>query len=102
MFYLNFLKDKYKVSYICDTPKCENHFRIHKEPQTTLKEKPHLKPKARRPNSNRPKIRQYKRKRKSTRGRRKGKSDEVIVMKRVVSERNRIRIFFKWGSTTEL
>jgi len=27
------------VSYICDTPKCENHYRIHKEPKTTLPKK---------------------------------------------------------------
>ena len=39
MFYLKFLKDKYKVSYICDTPKGENHYRIHEEPQITLPEK---------------------------------------------------------------
>ena len=36
MFHLNFLKDKYKVSYICDIPKVENHYHIHEEPQTTL------------------------------------------------------------------
>ena len=28
MFYLKILKDKYKVSYICGTPKGENHYRI--------------------------------------------------------------------------
>ena len=39
MFYLNFLKDKYKVSYICDTSKGENHYHIHDEPQTTLPKK---------------------------------------------------------------
>jgi len=39
MFYLDFLKDKYKVSYICDTHKGENHYRIHKELQTTLTKK---------------------------------------------------------------
>ena len=39
MFYLNFLKDKYKVPYMCDTPKGENHYRIHEEPQTTLPKK---------------------------------------------------------------
>ena len=53
----------------------------------------HLTPKARGPNSNRPKTRQQKRKRKSNRGRRKGKSDGVMVMERVVSERKRIRNF---------
>jgi len=26
MFYLNFLKDKYKVAYIWGTPKSENHY----------------------------------------------------------------------------
>ena len=90
-FYLNFLKDKYKVPYICDKPKGENHYRIDEEPQTTLPKNTHLTPKARRPNSNRPKTRQHKRKRKSNRGRRKGKSDEVMVMEHVVSERKRIR-----------
>jgi len=39
MFYLIFFKDKYKVSYICGTPKGENHYRIHEEPQTTLPKK---------------------------------------------------------------
>jgi len=39
MFYLNLLKDKYKVPYMCDTLKGENHYRIHEEPQTTLKKK---------------------------------------------------------------
>ena len=39
MFYLNFLKDKYKVLYICGTPKSENHYCMHKEPQTTLSKK---------------------------------------------------------------
>jgi len=28
MFYLNFLKDKYKTPYICGTPKGENHYHI--------------------------------------------------------------------------
>jgi len=51
----------------------------------------HLTPKARRLNSNRPKTRQRKRKRRSNRGRRKGKSDGVMMMERVVSERKRIR-----------
>ena len=36
MFYLKFLKDKYKVSYTSGTPKGENHYRIHEELQTTL------------------------------------------------------------------
>jgi len=36
MFYLNFLKDKYKVPYISGTPKDENHYRIYEEPQSTL------------------------------------------------------------------
>jgi len=62
MFYLNFLKDKYKVSYICSTPKNENHYRIHEELQTTLPKKNHLTPIARWSNSNRPKTRQHKRK----------------------------------------
>ena len=62
MFYLNFLKDKYKVSYICCTPKCENHYRIREEPETTIPRNTHLTPKARRLNSNRPKTRQHKRK----------------------------------------
>jgi len=53
----------------------------------------HLTPKAKEPNSNRPKTRQHKRIRKSNRERRKGKSDGVMVMERVVSERKRIRIF---------
>ena len=46
----------------------------------------YLTPKTRRPNSNRPITRQQKRKKKSNRGRRKGKSDGVMVMERVVSE----------------
>jgi len=92
MFYLNFLKDKYKVPYIYDTPKDENNYRIHEEPQT-LQKNIHLTPKARGPNSNRLKTRQQKRKRKSNRGRRKGKSDEVMMMECVVSERKRIRNF---------
>jgi len=54
----------------------------------------HLTPKARGPNSNRSKIRQQKRKKKSNWGRRKEKSDGVMVMERVVSERKRIRNFF--------
>jgi len=29
MFYLNFLRDKYKVTYVCGTPMDENHYRIH-------------------------------------------------------------------------
>jgi len=29
MFYLYFLKDKYKVPYIYGTPKGENDYRIH-------------------------------------------------------------------------
>jgi len=37
MFYLYFLKDKYKVSYICDTPKGENDYRIHEEPLPNIK-----------------------------------------------------------------
>jgi len=36
MFYLNFVKDKYKMSYISGTTKGENHYRIHEELQTTL------------------------------------------------------------------
>jgi len=55
MFYLNFSKDKYKVSYICDTLKDENHNRIHEEFQTTFLKNTHLTPKARGSNSNRPK-----------------------------------------------
>jgi len=51
----------------------------------------HLTPKARWPNFNRPKTRQQKRKIKSNRGKIKGKSDGVMVMKRKVSERKRIR-----------
>jgi len=39
MFYLNFSKDKYKVSYICGTSKGKNHYRIHEESQTTLPKK---------------------------------------------------------------
>jgi len=39
MFYLKFLKDKYNVSYICDTPKDKNYYRIYEEPQTTLQKK---------------------------------------------------------------
>ena len=39
MFYLNFLKDKYKMLYICGTSKGENHYRIPEEPQTTLPKK---------------------------------------------------------------
>jgi len=39
MFYLIFLKDKYKVSYLCGTLKGENHYRMHEEPQTTLPSK---------------------------------------------------------------
>ena len=35
MFYLNFLKDIYKVPYISGTSKGENHYCIH-ERQTTL------------------------------------------------------------------
>jgi len=31
MFYLNFLNDKCKVSYISGTPKGENHYHIHEE-----------------------------------------------------------------------
>jgi len=64
-----------------------------------------LTPKARGSNSNRPKTRQQKRKRKSNRGRRKGKSDGVMVMEHVVSERKRIMIFFSGvvlSSTTGL
>jgi len=38
----------------------------------------HLTPKVRRPNFNRPKTRKQKRAKKSNRGRRKGKSDEVM------------------------
>jgi len=93
MFYLHFLKDKYKVPCICNTLKDENHYRIHEDPQTTLQKNTHLTPKARRPNSNRPKKRQQKRKKKSNRGRRKGKSGGVMVMERVVSERKKIRNF---------
>jgi len=47
MFYFNFLKDKYKVPYICGTPKGENHYRIHEEPQITSQKNTHLTPKAR-------------------------------------------------------
>ena len=77
------------MSYICDTPKDENHYRIHEESQTILPEKhpPNTK-------NNRPKTRQHKRKRKSNWGRRIGKSDGVMVMERVVSEIKRIKIFF--------
>jgi len=57
----------------------------------------HLTLKSRRPNSNKPKIRQHKRKRKSNHGRRKGKFDGVMVMERVVSERKRIMIIFLVG-----
>jgi len=39
MFYLNFVKDKYNVPYICDTPEGENHYRMHEKPQTTLLKK---------------------------------------------------------------
>ena len=81
------------MSYICDTLKDENHYRIHEEPQTTLKKNIHLTPKARGLNSNRPKTRQQKRKKKSNRGRRKGKSDGVMVMEHMVSERKRKRNF---------
>jgi len=35
MFYLKILKDKNKVSYICNTPKDENQYRIHEDFQTT-------------------------------------------------------------------
>ena len=35
------------MSYICDTPKSENHYRIYGEPQTTLPKNTHLTPKAR-------------------------------------------------------
>jgi len=49
----------------------------------------HLTPKARGPDSNRPKARQQKRKKKSNRGRRKEKSDVVMVMEHVISERER-------------
>jgi len=87
MFYLKFLKDKYQVLYICDTPKNENQYRIHEEPQTILPKNTHLTSKARGLNSNRSKTRQQKRKRKSNRGKRKGKSDVVMVLERVVSER---------------
>jgi len=82
MFYLNFLKDKYKIPYICDTLKDENHYRIHEEPQPSSQKNTHLIPKARGPNSNRPKTRQQKRKRKANRERRKGKFDGVMVMER--------------------
>jgi len=75
MFYLNFLRDKYKVSYICDTPKDENHYRIRGGTSNYLP-----KAKARGPNSNRPKTKQQKRKKKSNQGRRKRKSDGVMVM----------------------
>jgi len=57
----------------------------------------HLTPKARRLNSNRPKTRQQKSKMKSNRGRRKGKSNGVMVIERVVSKRKRIRRFFLVG-----
>jgi len=40
MFYLNFLKDKYKMSYICGTSKGKNH--VYEKPQTTLSKKSHL------------------------------------------------------------
>jgi len=53
----------------------------------------HLTPKARGPDSNRPKTRQQKRKRKSNQGRRKGKSNGLMVMIRVVSERKKKRKF---------
>jgi len=39
MFYLYFLKDNYKVPYICGTPKCENDYRIHEEPPPNTKSK---------------------------------------------------------------
>ena len=45
MFYLNFLKDKKKVPYICDTPKGENHCCIHEGPQTPSQKNIHLTPK---------------------------------------------------------
>jgi len=54
----------------------------------------YLAPKARGPNSNRPKTGQQKRKRKSNQGRRKEKSDGVMMMECVVSERKRIKNFF--------
>jgi len=38
-FYLNFLKDEYKVPYICCTPKDESHYRIHEKPQTIIPKK---------------------------------------------------------------
>jgi len=58
------------------------------------KKNTHLTPKVRELNSNRPKTRQQKRKRKSNRGRRKEKSDGVMVMEHVVSESKKIRNFF--------
>jgi len=81
------------VPYICDTPKYENHYRIHEESQTTLPKNTHLTPKAWGLNSNRPKTTQQKRKKKSNRRKRKRKSDGVMVMERVVSERKRTKNF---------
>ena len=94
MFYLNFLKDKYKVLYICDTAKVKIitvYMRNRKPPS---QKNTHLTQKTRGHNSNRPKTRQQKRKRKSNQGRSKGTSNGVMVMERVVSERKRIRNFF--------
>ncbi|KEH20521.1 hypothetical protein MTR_8g079478 [Medicago truncatula] len=48
------------------------------------KKNTHLTPKVKWLDSNRPSTRQQKRKRKSNRGRRKGKSDGVMVMERVI------------------
>jgi hypothetical protein len=39
MFYLYFLKNKYKVPYIYGTPKGENDYRIHEEPPPNTKSK---------------------------------------------------------------
>jgi len=39
MFYLYFSKDKYKVWYMCGTPKGENDYRIHEEPPPNTKSK---------------------------------------------------------------
>jgi hypothetical protein len=67
MFYLYFLKDKYKVPYICGTPIGGKDYRIHEEPPPNTKSKrkvekttvymrnPHLTPKARGTNFNKPK-----------------------------------------------
>ena len=93
MFYLNFSKDKYKVPYIYDTPKEKITTIYMRNLKPPSQKNTHLTPKVRGLNSNRPKTRQQKRKMKSNRGRRKGKSNGLMVMEHVVSERKIIRIF---------